>query len=264
MSTLASPLKGAFANDRLDKPSTRSLGVEGSVDLYWLPLGAGGRSVRLNGRVFEWLSAFRAHRSPLAVYHAALEVLVDGGRYVIEMTPEGKGARERLDVVVGGAVGSRWAGRLRLFRYELRCWRNGTIPDVGEAVGSPVHLSVDARLARSILDLAPSVPDAVWGRDELGAGEMWTSNSVTSWLLVRAGIDVERIRPPLGGRAPGWDAGVVVARRSVAAVRARRERRHSEKPVACCRSWCRAISTETCSSASKPAPCASPSSARCS
>ena len=24
-----------------------------SVDLYWLPLGAGGHSVRLNGRVFE-------------------------------------------------------------------------------------------------------------------------------------------------------------------------------------------------------------------
>ena len=24
---------------------------EASIDLYWLPLGAGGRSVRLNGRV---------------------------------------------------------------------------------------------------------------------------------------------------------------------------------------------------------------------
>ena len=24
-----------------------------AVDLYWLPLGAGGHSVRLNGRVFE-------------------------------------------------------------------------------------------------------------------------------------------------------------------------------------------------------------------
>jgi hypothetical protein len=26
---------------------------EASVDLYWLPLGAGGHSVRLNGKVFE-------------------------------------------------------------------------------------------------------------------------------------------------------------------------------------------------------------------
>jgi hypothetical protein len=27
------------------------------VDLYWLPLGAGGNSVRLNGRVFEAVAA---------------------------------------------------------------------------------------------------------------------------------------------------------------------------------------------------------------
>ena len=36
---------------------------ESGVDLYWLPLGAGGRSVRLNGRVFEALAA-RLERSP--------------------------------------------------------------------------------------------------------------------------------------------------------------------------------------------------------
>ena len=28
-----------------------------SVDLYWLPLGAGGHCVRINGRIFEALSA---------------------------------------------------------------------------------------------------------------------------------------------------------------------------------------------------------------
>ena len=27
------------------------------IDLYWLPLGAGGHSVRLNGRVFEAVAA---------------------------------------------------------------------------------------------------------------------------------------------------------------------------------------------------------------
>jgi hypothetical protein len=27
------------------------------VDLYWLPLGAGGHSVRLNGRIFEAATA---------------------------------------------------------------------------------------------------------------------------------------------------------------------------------------------------------------
>jgi hypothetical protein len=33
-----------------------------AIDLYWLPLGAGGHSVRWNGRVFEWFAARLAHR----------------------------------------------------------------------------------------------------------------------------------------------------------------------------------------------------------
>jgi hypothetical protein len=51
-----------------------------------------------------------------------------------------------------------------------------------------------------MLDLLPSVPMKVWGRDELGAGEMWNSNSVIAWLLVRCGLDIETIQPPAGGR----------------------------------------------------------------
>ena len=47
-------------------------------------------------------------------------------------------------------------------------------------------LSHDDLAARQLLDLAPDVPTPVWGRDELGAGEMWNSNSVTAWLLPRA------------------------------------------------------------------------------
>jgi hypothetical protein len=35
------------------------------------------------------------------------------------------------------------------------------------------------------LELVPEVPTLVWGRDELRAGEMWSSNSVVSWLLAR-------------------------------------------------------------------------------
>jgi len=35
---------------------------------------------------------------------------------------------------------------------------------------------------------------------------------VISWVLVRAGVDVDQVQPPYGGRAPGWDAGVGVAR----------------------------------------------------
>jgi hypothetical protein len=46
---------------------------------------------------------------------------------------------------------------------------------------------------------------------------MWNSNSLIAWLVVRSGLDAERIRPPAGGRAPGWHAGLVVARRASAA-----------------------------------------------
>jgi hypothetical protein len=65
----------------------------------------------------------------------------------------------------------------------------------------------------------PSVPTPVWGRDELGAGEMWNSNSMISWLITRCGLDAESIRAPRRGRAPGWRAGVVVARRASVADR---------------------------------------------
>ena len=40
----------------------------------------------------------------------------------------------------------------------------------------------------------------MWGRDELNAGEMWNSNSVTSWLIARIELNVESIKPPAGGR----------------------------------------------------------------
>jgi hypothetical protein len=54
---------------------------------------------------------------------------------------------------------------------------------------------------------------------------MWNCNSITSWLLAVAGADVERIAFPVGGRAPGWDAGLVVARRhsALAATQGRAE-----------------------------------------
>ena len=42
---------------------------------------------------------------------------------------------------------------------------------------------------------------------------MWNSNSLISWLLARSGIETAPIHPPLGGRAPGWHAGLVVAAR---------------------------------------------------
>jgi hypothetical protein len=143
-----------------------------------------------------------------------MEVRLDGERYVIEMTPAwGAGRRDR-EVVCEGPVGLRPLGRSRFFRYEVRRWRDGVIPDLAEAVGGARRLPTDAVRARRILDLAPAFPPATWGRDELGAGEMWNSNSLIAWLLARSDHDVAALDPPRGGRAPGWSAGLVVAARA--------------------------------------------------
>jgi hypothetical protein len=182
------------------------------IDLYWLPLGAGGHFVRLNGRVYELLHAALEHRPSLALYHSALEVTVPEGRFVIENSwPIPKLDPAARGVTVEGPVGSRHLGRFRIFRYEVRRWPEGTISDADEAVESPRRLSEDQAQARHVLALAESVPARVWGRDELGIGEMWNSNSVISWVLTRAGLPAAKVHPPSGGRAPGWQAGVVVA-----------------------------------------------------
>jgi hypothetical protein len=184
-----------------------------AVDLYWMPLGAGGHSVRFNGRVFEAIEAARQHRQRCDLYHAALVVELDGDRYTIEIAPSPDAEEASRGVVATGAVGSRYVGWLRLFRYEIRCWRGGSIPDLRQAVGGPRRLTSDPRVARLLLDLVATVPRPVWGRDELKAGEMWNSNSVIAWLIAGAGLPTAALRPPPRGRAPGWSAGLEVARR---------------------------------------------------
>ncbi len=186
-----------------------------AADLYWLPLGAGGRFVRMNGRIYEACDAAIHRRNRCDLYHSALEVQVPGGRFVIEQTPVPDRHGDRRGVVAEGAVGSRRAARLRIFRYEVRRWRDGVIPDVREAIDSPRRLTGDVTVAQRLLDLVPSVPTAAWGRDELRAGEMWNSNAIISWLIVSAGLDAADIRLPAHGRAPGWHAGIVVASRAI-------------------------------------------------
>jgi hypothetical protein len=195
-------------------PPFASQPSEASIDLYWLPLGAGGWFVRLNGRIYEAIQAHLERRRPLDLYHSALEVRLPGGRYVIENAwpiPDADGASR--GVVFDGPVFGRRIARFRVLRYEVRRWRDGVIPDADAAVASPQRLSDDPRRARDLLDLVESLPALVWGRDELGTGEMWNSNSVISWLLARSGLPANAIRPPAGGRAPGWQAGLVTARR---------------------------------------------------
>ncbi|MBB2946386.1 hypothetical protein FB565_006154 [Actinoplanes lutulentus] len=183
------------------------------MTLYWLPLGAGGHCIRLNGRIFEHLQARHEHRPVRDLYHSVLQVRLDAQRFVIEMTPVLGGGTADRGVVREGPVGSRLLRRSPLFRYEIRCWRDGTISDVAEVVAGPRTVSSDAVRAREVLRLAPLAPALVWGRDEARAGEMWNSNSLTAWLLAGSGHQMETIGPPVHGRAPGWDAGLTVAAR---------------------------------------------------
>jgi len=139
--------------------------------------------------------------------------MLDDDRYVIEVTPAWGRAHDPGAVVAGGAVGSRALGRLRAFRYEIHRSKGGVIPDIDFAVASPQRLSHDRRQAEQLLGLVAQFPGTTWGRDELATGDMWNSNSLTSWLLARSGHTMSDISPPEGGRAPGWSAGVVVADR---------------------------------------------------
>jgi len=183
------------------------------VDLYWIPLGAGDRVVRRSGKLYEVLKGFSEHRPRADLYHSALEIAVPGERFVIESAPIPNLRGRERGVVAEGPVGVRWLGRFRLFRYEVRSWRGGAIPDARYAVASPIRVSSDVECAKRVVELVPRVPAPVWGRDELATGDMWNSNSVVSWLLARAGIETAGLQPPVGGRAPGWNAGLIVAAR---------------------------------------------------
>ena len=187
------------------------------VDLYWLPLGAGASAVRSAGTLYEGALALVQRRRRLALYHSALEIRIPAGRFVVEMTPSTRPGGEDHGAVATGSVGSELLGAMGLCKYEIRRWRSGRIDDVDAAVGSPVHLSAGLEVAERVLELAPLVPTPVWGRDTLLTGEMWNSNSVISWLLVTSGADLTDVVPPVGGRAPGWTAGITEAGRAMSA-----------------------------------------------
>jgi hypothetical protein len=192
--------------------------AEGTVDLYWIPLGAGGHSVRFNGIVYEAVSAAVHRRRRFDIYHCALKIRVATGLYAVEMTPVPNDRGWERGVVVQGAVGTRWAGWFRTFRYEVRRWRNGVIPDLQYVIGGPIRLTDDAVVAEQILEQLADVPALTWGRDDSDVGEMWSCNSVISWVLTRAGVNIEEISPPPRGRAPGWNAGIAIATRHADAV----------------------------------------------
>jgi hypothetical protein len=76
-----------------------------AVDLYWIPLGAGGHSIRFNGRLFEAIEAARQHRRRCDIYHAALVVELDDERYTIEVAPSPNADEASRGVVGTGAAG---------------------------------------------------------------------------------------------------------------------------------------------------------------
>jgi hypothetical protein len=81
----------------------------------------------------------------------------------------------------------------------------------GGGAARPCGPEVEGKLSSSAVAF-PHSATAI-GATQLGLGEMWNSNSVISWLLARSGLETESIEAPAGGRAPGWDAGLVLARR---------------------------------------------------
>lgn len=186
--------------------------MEPTVDLFWIPLGAGGSGfVRFNGRVYERWAAVRQHRTPLHLFHTALRVTGPSGRFLIEtMWPSPPGPPHTRGVVLQGPVWWRPLGRFRVFTYEVRCWREGVLPDADEEVGGPQVVSSDPTVARLILDSVSRVPALTWGLDPGHVGDMWNSNSVVSWLLAEAGVT--GVAAPIGGRAPGWETGLAVSR----------------------------------------------------
>lgn len=181
--------------------------------LWWLPVGAGGHFVVHSSHWWEVVEAFREKRSPQPLFHAALEVFTGEANYVVEMTPAWGQTAEDRGVVATGPVGAEFLGRSRLFRYEVRCWRDGAIPDRDFAVGDASIIQLSFQEAKDMVARCAVVPTLTWGRDELGIGDMWNSNSLIAWLLQTGDIEANRFVPPDPGRAPGWMAGIAAAGR---------------------------------------------------
>ena len=168
-----------------------------SVDLYWIPLGAGAHVVRISGKIFEALTALVHQTDPDALsITRRWSCRFPRARFVVEQAPVPDADGPARGVVAQGPVGLRCAGRFRIFRYEVRRWRDGQIPDLRAAIGSPVRVSTSLVCARRVLEVLAEIPTPVWGRDDSNTGEMWNSNSIVSWALTRSGVDLSTISPP--------------------------------------------------------------------
>jgi hypothetical protein len=152
------------------------------------------------------------------LYHSALRVQLpdpDGSchHYVIELTDYLEGAEARAV----GQVDS--IDVYNVFNAGVRLYRDGQ-PNKADECWPPIRLSTDCAQARRIRDMVARLqfPNMDYGDNvDTGNGQTddWMCNSLTSFLLTKAGIDTSnpRIRP-LGGLTPGWDAGSTLANSS--------------------------------------------------
>ena len=83
------------------------------VDLHWLPLGAGGPKI-----VRRPVASTGADRRRPTTRRSRPRWM---GLWTIEVAPSPDENQASRGVVATGAVGARLAGRLRVFRYEVRC-----------------------------------------------------------------------------------------------------------------------------------------------
>ena len=76
-----------------------------AVDLYWIPVGAGGYVVRLSGKLYGALKALAEHRPRLDRYHAPLQIWLPADRFVIECAAILNLRGKERGVVAGGRSG---------------------------------------------------------------------------------------------------------------------------------------------------------------
>ena len=67
-----------------------SLEMPAGIDLYWLPLGAGGHSVRLNGKVYEAAELLASVKGKMGPATAADDEWWQGDK---RFPPAGRGGR---------------------------------------------------------------------------------------------------------------------------------------------------------------------------
>ena len=178
------------------------------IDLYWIPVGAGKHLQSWSLALYEFLAAVCARRPRATLYHGALKIRLRGRSQTIELMTVPR--RQPNPPLMTGPLWIRGADRWRLFRYQLYSADSDRFPDEKWAVGSPKRLTTDPATVERLLESAPALPSHTWGRRAAGTTEMWTSDSATSWLLARSGIDLSQITLPEDGRAPGWKAGAEV------------------------------------------------------